>query len=431
MAKKEYKFPDEIIEDAFASVPFGIIITDNLRDDNPLIYVNRGFEKLTGYSKQEILGKNCRFLQGKEINQESLKLIRQSIKEGIQCTAVLRNYRKDGSMFFNELTISPIHDSGDNVTHFIGFQKDVSDQIEALKKAEELKLESQNRFNALSENSSQQIWRIDFIPPISLNSPIQTQVKQVFERGVYAEANDLLALAYGYEKGSEIIGKYMKEFYNDTTPENIKTIENLAKVKYYVKDIITIEKNKDGENIIFLNNTKPEIEKNKVKHLWGTAKDVTDLYRLNNKVSELNVILKKQKGELVKKNIALTEIIHQIEDDKKYLEMKIKGNIESLILPYFDKLKILTKDKDYLSLLRESILNLTSEFGIKINHGKENLTRREIEISDLVRNGLSNKEISNLLNIALHTVEKHRRTIRKKLNLVKKKINLYTYFNSD
>ena len=421
--------PFSIIQKSFESSSIGIVVTDFMKDDNPVIYVNPHFEFTTGYKLKEVVGKNCRFLQGDDTEQANLNIVRQAIKDGKSCNTVLRNYRKDGSLFYNEITLSPIYDNG-QVTHFVAFQKDITAQIEALKKAEELKLESQNRFNAICENSNQIIWRIDFVPPISLDSPIKTQVKQVFERGVYAEANNLFAQAYGFEKGSEVVGKYMKEFYTDTIPENIETIKNVVKAKYCIKDITTIEKNKEGEDIIFLNNTKPEIDNNKVKFVWGTGKDVTEIYRLNSKIEETNIILKKQKKSLHNKNIALKEVIHQVEDEKKFLENKLKANIETFILPSVNKLKLLNNNGSQLKLLQDSIKNLTSDFGLKIRENKEKLTSREIEISNMVKNGLSNKEISNLLNIALHTVEKHRRTVRVKLGLANKKGNLYKHLNS-
>ena len=109
----------------------GIVIADATLPDMPLIYVNPAFERITGYSAEEVLGTNCRFLQGKETQQPALEELRAAIQAGESCTVVLRNYRKDGRRFWNELTISPIYNDRDILTHFVGVQSDVSDRIQA------------------------------------------------------------------------------------------------------------------------------------------------------------------------------------------------------------------------------------------------------------------------------------------------------------
>lgn len=103
----------------------GICIVDAIADDQPLVFVNRAFEKLSGYSKEEILGRNCRFLQGNDRDQPERELLRYAISQGRETTVRLRNYRKDGSRFWNELSIAPVEQNG-QVTHFVGLQKDVT-----------------------------------------------------------------------------------------------------------------------------------------------------------------------------------------------------------------------------------------------------------------------------------------------------------------
>jgi PAS domain S-box-containing protein len=118
---------------ALQSASNGIIITDALKHDNPIIYFNASFQKLTGYSDDEILNHNCRFLQSNDRNQKPLKKLKESIKKGESCQATLRNYKKDGTMFWNDLYIFPITNTKGVVTNFIGIQNDVT----LRKKAEE------------------------------------------------------------------------------------------------------------------------------------------------------------------------------------------------------------------------------------------------------------------------------------------------------
>jgi PAS domain S-box-containing protein len=111
----------------------GILITDTSLPDNPVIYVNPAFERLTGYSAEEALGRNCRFLQGPDTDPETVKNIREAIASEQEINAILLNYKKDGTPFWNDLTITPVRDDDGKVTHFIGVQNDVTDR----KRAEE------------------------------------------------------------------------------------------------------------------------------------------------------------------------------------------------------------------------------------------------------------------------------------------------------
>ncbi len=108
----------------------GIVIAEQEGDDNVLIYVNPAFERLTGYSADEILYQDCRFLQGGDRDQPGLGAIREAIAAGRSTRQVLRNYRKDGSLFWNELSITPVFNEQDELTYFIGIQKDVTAQKE-------------------------------------------------------------------------------------------------------------------------------------------------------------------------------------------------------------------------------------------------------------------------------------------------------------
>src|SRR5579885_1181184 len=109
----------------------GVVITDPVQPDNPIIYTNPAFTDITGYAADEILGQNCRFLQGEDRAQPALNDVRLAIKEGRDVTAILRNYRKDGRRFFNELTISPVRNDRGKLVAFVGIQNDITARIEA------------------------------------------------------------------------------------------------------------------------------------------------------------------------------------------------------------------------------------------------------------------------------------------------------------
>ena len=111
---------------AVAASSNGIVITDPKVPDNPIVYVNPAFEEISGYTAVEVMGRNCRFLQADDREQPALDELREALTEARECRVVLRNYRKDGTPFWNELYVSPVHDEEGRLTNFVGFQNDIT-----------------------------------------------------------------------------------------------------------------------------------------------------------------------------------------------------------------------------------------------------------------------------------------------------------------
>ncbi|MHC3439541.1 bacterio-opsin activator domain-containing protein [Natrialbaceae archaeon A-gly3] len=132
-------------ERAIDETPVGVAISDPDREDNPLIYVNDAFQRITGYPFEEVVGQNCRFLQGQASDPETVDEMRTAIDEGRPVTVEVKNYRKDGTEFWNEVTIAPIEDGDGEVTHYVGFQNDITArkeaELEAERRREELREE--------------------------------------------------------------------------------------------------------------------------------------------------------------------------------------------------------------------------------------------------------------------------------------------------
>ncbi len=122
-----------LLKAALDSSVSGIIVTDNALPDNPIIYCNKSFQDITGYRFEEIIGHNCRFLQGDDREQPERSQLKEAIQKGEHVNLEIRNYTKSGELFWNELFVSPIKNDKGEVTHFIGVQHNVSRR----KKAEE------------------------------------------------------------------------------------------------------------------------------------------------------------------------------------------------------------------------------------------------------------------------------------------------------
>jgi len=115
-----------------------ITVADMRVADQPLVYVNAAFERLSGYHAADILGRNCRFLQGEDRDEVQNAALRDAITAGRSVDALIRNYRADGSMFWNEFHLSPVHNSVGRVTHYVGYQLDVTDRVEREQQLERL-----------------------------------------------------------------------------------------------------------------------------------------------------------------------------------------------------------------------------------------------------------------------------------------------------
>ncbi|MBP3956720.1 PAS domain S-box protein [Gemmata sp. G18] len=111
---------------AIGAATQGLMITDSAPPDNPLVYVSPGFERNTGYGAAEVLGRNCRFLQGKDTDPAAVARIRAAIRAEEPCTVEILNYRKNGTPFWSDLSISPVRDTSGRLTQFVGVQTDVT-----------------------------------------------------------------------------------------------------------------------------------------------------------------------------------------------------------------------------------------------------------------------------------------------------------------
>jgi diguanylate cyclase (GGDEF)-like protein/PAS domain S-box-containing protein len=149
----------QLLYQAIAASSNGITISDAGQPDNPLIYVNRSFELMTGYSAEEVLGSNCRFLQGHDGDQPALDEVRAALREERDCFVLLRNYRKDGTPFWNEFRLSPVHDERGRLINFVGVQNDVTERKHAeedLRRAhDELEDRVRQRTARLTETNAQ------------------------------------------------------------------------------------------------------------------------------------------------------------------------------------------------------------------------------------------------------------------------------------
>jgi PAS domain S-box-containing protein len=131
VAEKDPGLISQVLTNMLDSCINGISLADPDQADLPLVYVNKAFENITGYSADEAIGRNCRFMQGNEHEQAEIEKIREAIRKKESVRVVLRNFRKNGELFYNHLLIQPIIGSMGNLLYYLGIQYDLSAQIRA------------------------------------------------------------------------------------------------------------------------------------------------------------------------------------------------------------------------------------------------------------------------------------------------------------
>ncbi|MBS0612441.1 MAG: diguanylate cyclase [Proteobacteria bacterium] len=121
--------PDELYRRLAEAAPIGVVLVDATNPEHPLVYANQEFCHLCGFAMNELLGRNLRFLQGEDREQDARQRLRESLERGEAARVLLRNYRKDGSLFWNEMSVVPLKDAAGFITHFAGFHRDAGERL--------------------------------------------------------------------------------------------------------------------------------------------------------------------------------------------------------------------------------------------------------------------------------------------------------------
>ena len=241
-----------------------------------------------------------------------------------------------------------------------------------------------------------------------------------------AYVNDAFARMHGYSP-EEMVGMKAVNLHNEEQMDDYRRTMNQIKTKSaWISEIGHIRK--DGTPFpTFMSVTSLKGDDRKLTGILTIVRDITSRKKVEQALAESESKLRKQKSALEQKNIALREVIAQIEVEKRKIKDDIETNVTAVVSPILEKLKIEKDSLKYVNLLQHHIERLTSSFSSEITRGSLKLTPREIEVCNMVKGGLTNKDISNLLSISFRTVEKHRRNIRQKIGISNKDINLTSF----
>jgi PAS domain S-box-containing protein len=227
---------------AIANVTSGVTIADARQPDLPLIYVNQGFQNITGYSAREAVGRSCRFLQGDDRDQPALEDLRAALREGRPCVVRLRNYRKDGTLFHNELHISPVHNEDGELTHFVGIQLDVTEQVrarESLERSEAQIRKALERERELNEIKSRFISMVshEFRTPMTGIQASAALVRKFGDRLDHAkQARHLQNIETSLKRMNRLLDDVL--FFSRAEADKVKVTREPVRIGDYFKRLI-------------------------------------------------------------------------------------------------------------------------------------------------------------------------------------------------
>jgi len=280
----------ELFKKVIENVNYGVSIT-TADPSHKLIYVNKAFEKITGYTQKEVLGKNCKFLQNKDIYQKDIDTLQNAIKNEEKIQVELRNYKKDGTLFYNFISISPIYDEDNNLTNFVGIQKDITKD-----KQQEARLSEQSKLASMGEmiaNIAHQ-WR----QPLSVISTAATGMQLQKEFGLLID-EDFNKTCTAINENVQYLSQTIDDFKNFIKNDSPKKYFNLTAIIDKFLSLVSGTVKNNEIDIILNTDDKIEIDgyENELiqcfMNIFNNAKDAFS--KKQNKMIFINSYVKNKK----------------------------------------------------------------------------------------------------------------------------------------
>jgi len=255
--------------------------------DQELLYVNDAFLEITGYDRSETVGRNCRFLQGPETADEPVRELRQAIDEGRATSVLLRNYRKSGEMFWNALEIAPVYGEGQTVTHYVGFQEDVTERVE--------RGQTLQRYEEIVTAAGDPIYALDSTLQFTLVNEAVT--------------------AFAQQSEDAILGSHVETVFGDDHAEVLgAAVLNLAEADDVERTIGTVVEDSDGRHRRF-QTTVAELPTAEFEGVVCVSRDVTEDRQRQSRLSVLDRVLRHNLRNKLMVMLAQVDEIRSHNDD--------------------------------------------------------------------------------------------------------------------
>ena len=395
-SKSKHKRAEEVIKSSeqwlrmlFENAPDAYFISDL---KGGFIDGNKAAEKMIGYKKEKLIGKNLlklKLLPPEQISKATSILAKSANGKPTGPDEFILN-RKDGTQAPVEIRTFPVKIKNKHLV--LSIVRDITKQ----KRVEEALRESEAFNFALFQYNP-----VETIAVGRDGRVVKTNLATRKTKEKWPNIGDLMYKDYIRKHEIDMYANLMETINSGEKKE-------FPELKYRDNYLsITIAPFPDGAII--------------------TSHDITKRKKTEMALVESEEKLREQKLALEEKNIALREVIAQIEIEKIRLKEDIENNVNIVLSPILEKLKLGTDRLKHINLLEHYIEKITSSFGSKITRVDVKLTSREIEVCNMIKSGLPSKDISSLLNISYRTVEKHRENIRHKLEIANKDVNLATF----
>jgi len=282
-AEEEILLQKTYFQQLFESSPEGIVILDN---QDRIVDVNKGFEKMFQYSNDEIKGQDInKIIVPGSLLEQAIQMTLFVLKGDIINRETVRK-RKDGSLVDVSVLAYPITLGEDQIGVY-GIYSDISER----KETEKALRNSEERYKAFVKNSTEGIWRFEFLEPVPLSLPVSEQIKMIFKFGYLAECNDVFAKMYGYNSAGEIVGARITEILPDNDQRNVDYLKNCILNGYKLDNVESYEVDKYGNKRIFQNNLVGILDNELLVRAWGTQKDITEAKRAQEELSKTQLRL--------------------------------------------------------------------------------------------------------------------------------------------
>jgi len=423
-AEKEILIQKSYFQQLFENSPEGIVVLDN---QDRILNANKGFERMFQFSAEEIKGKTLNDIIVPESMLEQATQMTLFVIKGEIIHRETERKRKDGSTVDVSVLAYPITLEKNQIGVY-GIYSDITER----KETEKALRNSEERYRAFVKQSTEGIWRFEFLEPVSTKLPIDEQVKNIFRYGYLAECNDVFAKMYGYEAAADIAGARIGELLIESEPRNIDYIRRSIMNGYKIDNIESIERDKDGNTKIFVNNLVGIVESDSLVRIWGSQRDITES--------------KKAQEELSKTQFRLATLLKNLQDVVLYetgggKEFMSENVYEMLgynaeMFNNRDFFKTITHPGDWKSIVEKTkewnrggslgVLNL--EFRVRRSDG------RYIWVEDhmiKVRNNGDSHMAGVLINITEHkTTEEKLKQLAEKLSQSNKELEQFAYVAS-
>jgi PAS domain S-box-containing protein len=248
-----------------------IVITDR---EGVILWINPGFSTLTGYPREEAVGKNPRILKSDQQEPGLYKNLWETVLAGNVWHGELTNRRKDGTLYEEEMTITPVRDETGIVAHFIAIKQDVTQR----KWADKALRDSESRYREFIARSIEAVWRIELDHPIPMQLPKKELVGKILKFAYVAEANDAMARQLGLASARQILGKHLGDLLRNSGEGTLETVLSAAEGNFQTRTVSFKTIDAVGNPHYLLRTEMPVVQDGMLVRAWGITRDITKLH---------------------------------------------------------------------------------------------------------------------------------------------------------